>query len=821
MLQLKNISKTYHTGDLVQNALDNVSLNFRDNEFVSILGQSGSGKTTLLNIIGGLDHYDSGELIIDGVSTRKYLDGDWDTYRNHTIGFVFQNYNLISHQSILSNVELALTISGVSGKERKQRAKDALAKVGLLEQMHKKPAQLSGGQMQRVAIARALVNEPKILLADEPTGALDSNTSIQIMELLKEVAKDRLVIMVTHNPELAKAYSSRIVTVKDGKIINDTAPFEISENAPVKEVRFGKKSSMSFQTAIKLSFQNLRTKKGRTILTAFAGSIGIIGIAIILALSTGVNDYIMSVQKDTMSSYPIEIESKTVDFGKMMSDDMESIDDEDGNNTSDGKIRSDATNFEMQSELATMFKENNLKAFKEYLEKDDNEISKYASKNGIVYRYDTSFSAYTKDSDGIMINTDGSGLLTNDSTNSYESQDESMSISTEDLADGESIFTEVHDNFLSTGFEIVEGTFPEKENEAVLILDSNGKIALENMYKLGMLPSKEYQGLVDTVNSGEKFKSQEYEWEYKDLIGKEFYIVPACDLTAKTTDDCYEMIDSNSKDAIKKAKKAFTLKVTAIVKPTSEDSIAEGVVGYTSALTKYLMDYTGKSDVIKAQKSNEKVNIFTGLENSQSSLESTYESLGYATIDNPTNIRIYVDNFENKEMVTKGIDAYNKEVDSVDKISYSDLMDVMISSVTTIVDVISYILIGFVAISLVVSSLMIGIITYISVLERTREIGILRALGATKRNIKNVFNAETILIGFAAGVVGIVFAEGIIGIINTIIKAFAEGAAVKATLPVVDMIILILLSMFLTFIGGCIPSRKAAKKDPVEALRSE
>lgn len=821
MLQLKNISKTYHTGDLVQNALDNVSLNFRDNEFVSILGQSGSGKTTLLNIIGGLDHYDSGELIIDGVSTRKYLDGDWDTYRNHTIGFVFQNYNLISHQSILSNVELALTISGVSGKERKQRAKDALAKVGLLEQMHKKPAQLSGGQMQRVAIARALVNEPKILLADEPTGALDSNTSIQIMELLKEVAKDRLVIMVTHNPELAKAYSSRIVTVKDGKIINDTAPFEISENAPVKEVRFGKKSSMSFQTAIKLSFQNLRTKKGRTILTAFAGSIGIIGIAIILALSTGVNDYIMSVQKDTMSSYPIEIESKTVDFGKMMSDDMESIDDEDGNNTSDGKIRSDATNFEMQSELATMFKENNLKAFKEYLEKDDNEISKYASKNGIVYRYDTSFSAYTKDSDGIMINTDGSGLLTNDSTNSYESQDESMSISTEDLADGKSIFTEVHDNFLSTGFEIVEGTFPEKENEAVLILDSNGKIALENMYKLGMLPSKEYQGLVDTVNSGEKFKSQEYEWEYKDLIGKEFYIVPACDLTAKTTDDCYEMIDSNSKDAIKKAKKAFTLKVTAIVKPTSEDSIAEGVVGYTSALTKYLMDYTGKSDVIKAQKSNEKVNIFTGLENSQSSLESTYESLGYATIDNPTNIRIYVDNFENKEMVTKGIDAYNKEVDSVDKISYSDLMDVMISSVTTIVDVISYILIGFVAISLVVSSLMIGIITYISVLERTREIGILRALGATKRNIKNVFNAETILIGFAAGVVGIVFAEGIIGIINTIIKAFAEGAAVKATLPVVDMIILILLSMFLTFIGGCIPSRKAAKKDPVEALRSE
>ena len=821
MLQLKNISKTYHTGDLVQNALDNVSLNFRDNEFVSILGQSGSGKTTLLNIIGGLDHYDSGELIIDGVSTRKYLDGDWDTYRNHTIGFVFQNYNLISHQSILSNVELALTISGVSGKERKQRAKDALAKVGLLEQMHKKPAQLSGGQMQRVAIARALVNEPKILLADEPTGALDSNTSIQIMELLKEVAKDRLVIMVTHNPELAKAYSSRIVTVKDGKIINDTAPFEISENAPVKEVRFGKKSSMSFQTAIKLSFQNLRTKKGRTILTAFAGSIGIIGIAIILALSTGVNDYIMSVQKDTMSSYPIEIESKTVDFGKMMSDDMESIDDEDGNNTSDGKIRSDATNFEMQSELATMFKENNLKAFKEYLEKDDNEFSKYASKNGIVYRYDTSFSAYTKDSDGIMINTDGSGLLTNDSTNSYESQDESMSISTEDLADGESIFTEVHDNFLSTGFEIVEGTFPEKENEAVLILDSNGKIALENMYKLGMLPSKEYQGLVDTVNSGEKFKSQEYEWEYKDLIGKEFYIVPACDLTAKTTDDCYEMIDSNSKDAIKKAKKAFTLKVTAIVKPTSEDSIAEGVVGYTSALTKYLMDYTGKSDVIKAQKSNEKVNIFTGLENSQSSLESTYESLGYATIDNPTNIRIYVDNFENKEMVTKGIDAYNKEVDSVDKISYSDLMDVMISSVTTIVDVISYILIGFVAISLVVSSLMIGIITYISVLERTREIGILRALGATKRNIKNVFNAETILIGFAAGVVGIVFAEGIIGIINTIIKAFAEGAAVKATLPVVDMIILILLSMFLTFIGGCIPSRKAAKKDPVEALRSE
>ncbi len=821
MLQLKNISKTYHTGDLVQNALDNVSLNFRDNEFVSILGQSGSGKTTLLNIIGGLDHYDSGELIIDGVSTRKYLDGDWDTYRNHTIGFVFQNYNLISHQSILSNVELALTISGVSGKERKQRAKDALAKVGLLEQMHKKPAQLSGGQMQRVAIARALVNEPKILLADEPTGALDSNTSIQIMELLKEVAKDRLVIMVTHNPELAKAYSSRIVTVKDGKIINDTAPFEISENAPVKEVRFGKKSSMSFQTAIKLSFQNLRTKKGRTILTAFAGSIGIIGIAIILALSTGVNDYIMSVQKDTMSSYPIEIESKTVDFGKMMSDDMESIDDEDGDNTSDGKIRSDATNFEMQSELATMFKENNLKAFKEYLEKDDNEISKYASKNGIVYRYDTSFSAYTKDSDGIMINTDGSGLLTNDSTNSYESQDESMSISTEDLADGESIFTEVHDNFLSTGFEIVEGTFPEKENEAVLILDSNGKIALENMYKLGMLPSKEYQGLVDTVNSGEKFKSQEYEWEYKDLIGKEFYIVPACDLTAKTTDDCYEMIDSNSKDAIKKAKKAFTLKVTAIVKPTSEDSIAEGVVGYTSALTKYLMDYTGKSDVIKAQKSNEKVNIFTGLENSQSSLESTYESLGYATIDNPTNIRIYVDNFENKEMVTKGIDAYNKEVDSVDKISYSDLMDVMISSVTTIVDVISYILIGFVAISLVVSSLMIGIITYISVLERTREIGILRALGATKRNIKNVFNAETILIGFAAGVVGIVFAEGIIGIINTIIKAFAEGAAVKATLPVVDMIILILLSMFLTFIGGCIPSRKAAKKDPVEALRSE
>lgn len=839
MLQLESITKTYRTGDLIQKVLNQVTLNFRDNEFVSILGQSGSGKTTMLNIIGGLDRYDSGNLIINGVSTKLYKERDWDVYRNHTIGFVFQNYNLISHQTILSNVELALTISGISSRERTQRAKEALMKVGLGDQLHKRPSQLSGGQMQRVAIARALVNDPEILLADEPTGALDSSTSVQIMELLKAVAKEKLVIMVTHNPELAETYSSRIVTVKDGQIIGDTNPYQVENGFAEKMTQESqqqtsgkmKKASMSFLTALKLSFQNLRTKKGRTCLTAFAGSIGIIGIAIILALSNGVNGYVMSIQKDTMSSYPIVVEKDTMNLGQsfITKDDNGDKNSEakEGEKSSEskkeGKIYSDSQNLEMANEFSSLTKENDLKSFKEYLEKDGTAFKEYTSKDGIVYSYNTPFVTYTKDSDGKIINTDGTGFVKKKGREATVGSEESRISISQSTAEEllSPVMSEVHPNFLSTGFEMVQGDFPQKMDEAIIILDEDGNIPLEVMYQLGMLPSKEYQALIDSVSKDKNFEAKEYEWECKDLIGKEYYVVPECDFYEEN-EGVYTRLDSNSKKAKELSAKGIILKITGVVKPVKHGSkTVSGWIGYTEALTEHLINYAKDSKVVKAQLADEKTDIFSGEELVASALQANYDAIGYTSKETPLNIGFYVDNFDDKEKIADAINEYNNKVDDAQKIVYTDLMQVMISSVTTIIDVISYILIAFVAISLIVSSLMIGIITYISVLERTREIGILRALGASKKNIKNVFNAETIIIGFASGLIGILLAEGIIGIINGIISLILKNATIHASLPILNIVALILLSMFLTFLGGCIPSRKAAKKDPVEALRSE
>lgn len=826
MLQLKSITKTYRTGDLVQVALNQVSLNFRDNEFVSILGQSGSGKTTMLNIIGGLDRYESGDLIINGISTNKYKERDWDNYRNHTIGFVFQSYNLIPHQSVLANVELALTIAGISGKEKRERAKAALEKVGLGDQLHKKPAQLSGGQMQRVAVARALVNDPDILLADEPTGALDTATSIQVMDLLKEVAKDKLVIMVTHNPELAERYSTRIVKLKDGVVVDDTHPYRIEENveAPIlkSEEKKTKKASMSFTTALALSFQNLRTKKGRTFLTSFAGSIGIIGIALILALSTGVNTYIDKMQRDTMSSYPIVIEQQTLDLGgNMMKFEAEDKPVE----KSMDKIYSDGANVETVNEVSSTVAENDLRSFKRYLDNKDGEIWNYIGSNGVTYTYNTPCVVYTYDEKGTLVNTDGSGLIV-ESGNNTRVEDDQMGISmevdsTSSLA--QNIFTEITGNVIKENYDVIYGAWPENKNQVVLVVDENNQLPLEVLYQMGMKPASEFQKLIDEAKSKKNFKAPAYDLSFEELCKQKFYLVSSCDFYSKTDDNKFELIDSNSKEGKALAEKGIELEITGIIKIKEDatSAVLNGYVAYTHELTEYLIDYANDSEVVKAQLASKNVNVLDGEKISEESYQASLQRMGYVERENPLAISIYTDNFEAKEAIIDCIDNYNKAVDKEQKIVYTDLVELMMSSVTTIVDVVSYILIAFVAISLIVSSLMIGIITYISVLERRKEIGILRAVGASRRNIKNVFNAETVLVGAAAGVIGIAVSEVFILIINAIIRVLTADASMSASLPFVDMLILIVLSIFLTFIGGLVPAGKAAKADPVEALRSE
>lgn len=912
MLQIQNICKKYVTGDLVQTALDNVSLNLRENEFVAILGPSGSGKTTMLNIIGGLDRYDSGDLIINGISTKKYKDRDWDSYRNHTIGFVFQSYNLIPHQSVLSNVELALTISGISRSERRRRAKEALEKVGLGNQLHKRPNQMSGGQMQRVAIARALVNNPDILLADEPTGALDSETSVQVMELLKEVAKDRLVVMVTHNPELANEYATRIVRVKDGHIVDDTDPYEIEQKLEEPQHKNMGKASMSILTALSLSFNNLRTKKGRTFLTAFAGSIGIIGIALILSFSNGVNTYITDIQKSTMTSYPISIEAQTIDLTSIMQKGQSSMKDSDVTHELDG-VYSNGTDIEMASSITTSFTKNNLTEFKKYMDNPDSEIRKHIRENGIVYSYNTKFDVFTYDSEGAFVNTDGSTLKSSSQTSATNmmadmSNDNGMTMMTGSTGKTNN-FTELLpgsdsasvSQAVTDAYDVLYGNWPSSYDEAVLVMNKNNEISSAVLYQLGILPTSEYKEIMKRIDAGEEVTMDTEKISYEDICNKEYYLLPASDMYVKDDNGNYKSIVSDNASLKDKAADGIKLKISGIVRQNddNDNALINKAVGYTKALTDYLMDYADKSEVVKAQRENKDINITNGMafspaddaakiadartylanlgvsdkasmfknmmqmvyaDNQQmytqlmamgeaqqaamldsylenpddSTLLSIYnsyistgnyddnmESFGVISEDAPSAINIYVDSFEAKDAVSDCIKKYNEGASEDDKISYTDYVGLLMNSVTTIINVITYVLIAFVAVSLIVSSIMIGIITYISVLERTKEIGILRAIGASKRNISQVFNAETFIIGFCSGIIGIAITLLLLIPCNSIIHAVTDSTAVNAALPPVSAVVLIILSMVLTFIGGLIPAKNAAKKDPVTALRTE
>lgn len=846
MLQIQDISKQYKTGDLVQNALNHVSLNLRDNEFVAVLGPSGSGKTTLLNIIGGLDRYDSGDLIINGTSTKKYRDRDWDSYRNHTIGFVFQSYNLIPHQSILSNVELALTISGISKDERRRRAKEALENVGLGDHLHKKPNQLSGGQMQRVAIARALVNNPDILLADEPTGALDTETGVQVMELLKEVARDRLVIMVTHNPELAESYANRIVKLRDGVIIDDSNPYDAeSEGAALPQHRNMGKSSMSFFTSLALSFNNLKSKKGRTVLTSFAGSIGIIGIALILALSTGVNIYIEDIQKDTMTSYPITIDAESVDLTSMMGDGLEAGmkggQKEKTDHQLDG-VYSDGSGLEQANRMSSSVTENNLTAFKKYLDDPDSEIHQYLGEAGAIYSYDAPFDVYTFDPDGKLVNTDGStltedsgtagtgnggmeamaGMMNGSAMTTGSNEGTSSSDTFEELipgTGGDAVSAAVKDNY-----DVVYGSWPAEYDEVVLVLDENNEISLSTLYALGLLPSEDYQQLMDDVENEEDFQAESHHWSYEDICNQTFYLVPGCDRYEENSDGTFRYVSDEQGDMEKKAKDGIKLKVTGIIREGEEadHTSLTGAIGYTKGLTDYLIDYASDSQIVRTQKANQDENVLTGSAFKEGeSYDENMERFGFVSLDAPSSISLYSDSFEGKEGITDCIENYNASAKEGNEIVYTDFVELLTSSITSIINVITYVLIAFVAVSLIVSSLMIGIITHISVLERTKEIGILRAIGASKRNISQVFNAETFIIGLCSGTLGIGISCLLLIPLNAVIHGLIGNTAVNAALPASYGIVLIILSVLLTLIGGLLPAKKAAKRDPVSALRTE
>ena len=848
MLELKKISKVYKLENFKQKALDNISINFRNCEFVSILGPSGSGKTTLLNIIGGLDNYTSGDLIINGISTKKYNDRDWDTYRNHKIGFVFQSYNLITHQTILSNVELALTLSGVKSKERKKRAKDALKKVGLIEHINKKPNQLSGGQMQRVAIARALVNNPDILLADEPTGALDSKTSVQIMNLLKEVAKDRLVIMVTHNSDLAEKYSTRIIDLKDGEIKGDTNPYNKSDEN--NETTKDKKTNMNFLTALSLSLNNLMTKKGRTILTAFAGSIGIIGIALILSLSSGVQNYINRVQEETLTSYPLMIEDNSVDLTSVMTEQMDKLK-KDENTKQSNKIYSNNMMTDTLSIMSSKVQSNNLKSFKEYIEKNK-EINKYTT--SIDYKYNIELQLYKSDIEDKIVKVNPNTIL---STMGITDMQASYFMFKD-------VFSEIIDNdeLNNQMYEIVSGRMPKKYNEVVLVVDKNNRISDYVLYALGLKDQQELKDMFEKVRKGEKLVTTDTSYEYSELIGLKFKLLLNTDYYEKVNG---LWIDKSEDEEFlrEKLKDSEEITIVGIIKPNKDSAVTSSTLGgilYTDSLEKHVLKKVEDSQIIKEQKQNPEINIITGLEFSNeefnindlsfeqqmylSSLnqeelaevitkykesysltyEKVLEKLGSIDLDNPSGIYIYAKDFESKDAIKNIINDYNEQQRKNSKeanvINYNDVVGMLMSSVTDIVDIISYVLISFVSISLVVSSIMIGIITYISVLERTKEIGILRAIGASKKDVSRVFNAETLIIGFTSGVFGILITVLLNIPINIIIKKLT-GVSNITQLPLNGAIILIMISVILTIIAGLIPAKLASKKDPVESLRSE
>lgn len=847
MLEIKKITKVYETDSFKQIALDDVSVNFRSCEFASILGPSGSGKTTLLNVIGGLDKYDHGDLIINETSTKKYKDRDWDSYRNHRVGFVFQNYNLISHQSVLANVELALTLSGVSKKERTKRAKEALDKVGLKKHMKKRPNQLSGGQMQRVAIARALVNDPEILLADEPTGALDTETSKQVMDILKSVAKDRLVIMVTHNPELAQEYSTRIIKLKDGRIIDDSNPYDGNVNTKEeKEIREAKskKTSMNLSTALSLSLNNLMTKKGRTILTAFAGAIGIIGIALVLSISTGVQDYISSVEEDTLSSYPITIEAQKIDATSLL-ESIQSTNEDDkpkGDNIATRDIMGNMISV-MSSDIQT----NDVKKFKEFLEKNE-DIKKYT--NAIGYSYNLNLQIYQ----------DGDELLKLNPSNLYDSFGVQMSEMYSSMM--ASAFTELIDNedLLKEQYEVVAGRFAKNYDEVVLVVDENNMISDYTAYSLGLKDRKELDSVMSKMISGEKVEFKQSTYSFDDILNLKFKVLLNSDYYQKKGNIWVNM-ESDEKYVKNKLKDALELKVVGIIRINAESVLSSassyGTISYTHDLTEYVINKINESEVAKAQKANPEVNILTGAKFgtgsfdinslsaeqrkyfsslSPSELEeamkaytaSSYESnlinMGVVDLESPSIINLYPKDFASKDKIKNIIEDYNEDKKDEGKdeeiISYTDYVGLLMSSVTTIVDIISYVLIAFVSVSLIVSSIMIGIITYISVLERTKEIGILRSIGASKKDISRVFNAETFIVGALAGIIGVVVTLLLNIPINMIIKNLS-GINNIAKLPILGAIILVIISMALTIIAGLIPAKMASKKDPVEALRSE
>lgn len=869
MLEIKKITKTYITEGFKQKALDKVSINFRKNEFASILGPSGSGKTTLLNIIGGLDHYDSGDLIINETSTKKYKNRDWDSYRNHRVGFVFQSYNLIAHQTVLSNVELALTLSGISKKVRRNKAIKALEKVGLKKHINKRPSQLSGGQMQRVAIARALVNDPEILLADEPTGALDSETSRQVMQILKEVAEDRLVIMVTHNPDIASEYSTRIVKLKDGKIIDDSNPYDGEENTKLESENLEDKTrrtSMSLFTALSLSLNNLMTKKGRTILTAFAGSIGIIGIALILSISTGVKNYINKIEEDTLSSYPISIEKSTVDMSSITENQSAKLNSKDKKNRKNNRIYSVNIMNQVLNIFSSQVQNNNLKELKKYIDTTDNDIKKYS--NSVLYGYDLDLNLYKDGEEVVQVNpstvldTIGAGDMVNsqNSMSSLPGMSSSMS-----MASRLNLWNEMIDNerLLKSQYKLLAGKWPEDKSEVVLIVNEDDEISDYALYTLGIKNQSSLKGAMKKLQDGKEIELEdETSYSYDELLDLKFKLLLNSDYYQKNN-GIWEDKSDDEGYMKEKLKNADEIKVVGILKEKGTTlSSKQGGIGYLTSLKEYTIDKINESDVVKEQRDNPNRNVFTGLDFSKdeekfdfnslsqeqkmymaslsqeemarlleaysSNNGATYEGnlsiLGAVEVDNPSTINIYPKDFESKEQIVKAIEKYNKmqrkEGKEDNEIVYSDLVGTLISSVSSIVDVVSYVLIAFVTISLIVSSIMIAIITYISVLERTKEIGILRAIGASKKDITRVFNAETVIEGFAAGVLGIVITLLICIPVNIIVESNFKVEGI-ASLPLVAGIVLVLISTVLTVIAGLIPSRMAAKKDPVEALRSE
>ncbi|MBQ5905783.1 MAG: ABC transporter ATP-binding protein/permease [Clostridia bacterium] len=911
MLVLKNIVKDYVTGDTTVRALNDVSINFRENEFVSILGPSGCGKTTLLNIIGGLDKYTSGDLVINGKSTKAFTDEDWDTYRNHSIGFVFQSYNLIPHQSVLANVELALTLSGVSKKERRERAIAALEKVGLKEQIYKRPNQMSGGQMQRVAIARALINNPDILLADEPTGALDSETSVQVMELLKEIAKDKLIIMVTHNPDLATEYSSRIIRCMDGKVIDDSNPFEPgkedfeSEKVKAEEEKAkGRKPSMSFATAFGLSMRNLGTKKGRTFLTAFAGSIGIIGIALVLALSNGIQNYVDKVQNDTLLAFPMSVEREAVDTDNMMNAVMGMSEAMLNVGHDKDKVYVNQMMTEMINTFVAQSSSNNIKSFKKYI--DDNKEKFDELCNDLQFKYSTPLNVYKADTSDGVVKVNPNTAMAEMAGNMMQGMEGFMNSSMMDAW-----MELIGDNdVIERQYDVIYGRLPQNKNEVVLMIDGNNEINEMLLYALGIRNQNDLQSNIMGALSGTEVEKTQESYTYEDICKMKFKLVLNCDYMVKDEKTGLWKDRSSNLAFVKQlVDKGLEISVVGIIRPDEDNvlSVGTGGIGYTTELMEYALEYTANSQPVKEQLANTKKDIITGMEfidltvndfdlvdidmklidmkyldigpfmsmagdidlaeidimdmssifdfgdmtdlqkklmegylndeqvlalkqayidtvNAQCSYDNTMAILGYQPADTPTSIYFYPKSFEAKDEVNAMIDYYNQKVTEDGHPEYSisptDAIGVLLSSVTKIIDIVTYVLVVFVAISLVVSSIMIGIITYISVLERTKEIGILRAIGASKSDVSRVFNAETIIVGLSAGVIGILSTLILEIPINLLLDYLTKTGA-AAQLPFNAAVILVGISIFLTFIAGLVPSSLAAKKDPVEALRTE